>query len=658
MIRLSVARASKKNKVLGAELVAPGEEKTSGWLRPNDPLPPGPFALFPSKSAEVDLDKGVAWANAIDVDSVFIVRRSLTEQIFAPLVEAGEVVLRPAHVYRAHPSKKLAWKKGILDDDFVFVDVRARFPADRAKQEASAFGGAPPYSSILRWVPSHDFGDDRAPRFSLFRVGDESSVLLASDSLFAALKRALGPAIREGGSGPRFFLLDASSSPPIPASADAGAAAADAFYRMYRTGKSRKADREAALASPIWAYWLALVVDRAPADDTRAAACRHPHFAYAYARDVDGGAHALTRKAVAKDKAAATEYAVHVDHAVHPSLRDALSYHAPDVEIRAHENAKRFAAKADSPPRPAEHQRLVFAPDGRGVVLGRLHVEGGELYAPFHPRAPGVGRFIADEYGGKGRLRRQKSLAHLGALRNGNFGPLIVRKSAVAPVLAALGDEVELLPCALHDDDGELDDDFAILDVKTYVVMDPIASDVKLAHAKAPWTGGVNLVHRFAWSASSVPRARIFRIRELPWLVLADPALCAALAKATGRAVRGSNDPPTPEEMTALVAPPKKAPADEKQAAAAMAAFHAGDRKGALAHPLGALAVALAERKPSADTRKAALSSPRIALEYALFVDRVARPDTRAAAAKTPDTAYRYARHLDLDRARARARAD
>jgi hypothetical protein len=131
-------------------------------------------------------------------------------------------------------------------------------------------------------------------------------------------------------------------------------------------------------------------------------------------------------------------------------------------------------------------------------------------------------------------------------------------------------------------------------------------------------------------------------------VLLAEAEVCAALAKATARAVRGSSDAPTAEQMTALVAPPKKPPADEAKAAAAMGAFYAGDRKGALAHPKGALAVALAERKPSADTRKAVLSSPREALEYALFVDRGPRPDTRTAAAKSSDTAYRYARHVDI----------
>ena len=103
-----------------------------------------------------------------------------------------------------------------------------------------------------------------------------------------------------------------------------------------------------------------------------------------------------------------------------------------------------------------------------------------------------------------------------------------------------------------------------------------------------------------------------------------------------------------PEEMTTLVAQPKKPPPDEPKAAAAMAAFYKGDRKAALAHPQGALAVALAERAPRNDTRKAVLASPRAALEYALFVDRAPRPDTRASAAKTSETAYLYARHVDM----------
>lgn len=656
-VRVAVAAAGKKQKVLAAAMVPPGATEPVPWLRPNDPVPDGPFALFPQKSADVDLEKGIAWANAIDVASVLIVRKSLVAPTLAPLVDAGEMVLRPAHVYRAHPSKKLAWKNGILDDDFVLVDVRARFPADRAKLAESAFApGAAPYASMLKWVPAVDFGKDRAPRFSMFRSGDESSLLVTTTKLFAALQKALGPAVREGGSGPRFFLLDASSNPPFTETAAEGKAAAEAFYRMYSACKSSTADRKRALASPIWAYWLAVLVDGKPADDTRAAACKHPFFAYAYARDVDRGPHAATRGAVAKNGDAAREYALHVDRAVHASLRDALSYHVADVELRARANAQRFAAstpaarEASRAPAEPAYQRLVLAPNGKGVVFGSLQLPGGESYFPFNPPAPGSLVFRADEDGGKGRYRKQKSLAHLGALRNGNDGPLIVRRSKVAGLFAGLEAEVELRPCVLHDFEGALDDDFAILDVKTYVPMDPSASDATWAHEGMPWLGGATLVHRFGWTEKTRPKARIFRVREFPFVVLAEASLADALANTTNRAVRGSTEPPTAEEMTPLLAPPKKAPsaALEKKAATAMDAFYKGNRQAALAHPLGALAVALADRRPSADTRKATLASPPIALAYALYVDKKPRPDTRTAAAKNADTAYRYARHVDV----------
>jgi len=653
---IRIADASKKNKVFAAELVPPGYGRAETWLRPDNPLPEGPFAIFPTKSADVSFVKGVAWANAIAIPSHLIVRKSLTMRALAPLVEAGEIVLRPAPVYRAPPSKKLGWQKGVMDDDFVVVDVRARFPADRGTLEASCFQRPDaPYASMLEWVPDDiSFGAGRAPRASMFRIGDQPSTLVAKDELFAALKKALGPAIEKGESGPTFQLLDAFTEPKMKESAAVGESAAQAFYRMYAANTSSAKDRRAALASPIWSYWVGRLVDRAPSDDTRASACMHPFYAYAYARDVDRGPHAATRKGVLRDPCAAEEYAVHVDRAVHPSLRKALGYKAAEVEIAAHENVERFAAASGASAASStasEFRFLAFAPDGRGVVSGSLRTPGNQLYAPYARRAPGAGVFVADEYGGEGRLRKQKSLDHLRALRDGHFGPLIVRKSAVAEVFAALpAGEVELVPVTLHDAKGKLDPDFVLVDVKTYAPMDRFASQAKLAHQSAPWTGGVNLVHRFAWTAATKPEVRIFRVLEFPYVLVADADLCEALAKATGRAVRGSDEAPTSEQMSAIAAPPRKVTAaDEKAAAAAMKAFFAGDRKAALAHPLGALAVATSlDRKPSADTRKAVLASPRAALEYALFVDRGPHPDTRKAAATAPDTAMDYARYVDV----------
>lgn len=672
-VPVSVQRPSKTAKVFAGKLLAPGFSAPSPWLRPDDPLPEGTFTVYPEKRADVSLAKGVAWANAIRVDSVLIVRKSLAEPVLRPLVTSGDVVLRPVRVMRAFLVNKVPPKADVMDEDFVLVDVRARFPADRAGLPAEAWEAPKPkrYASLLRWVPAEStFGKGRAPRSAMFRVAEQPSVLLTEGALYAKLDRALGGALRRGESGPRFGMLDAFTEPRFKESAEDAEAAANAFYRMFEKKASNPKDRAMSLRSPIWAYWVARLVDGAPKDDTRAAACTHPFYGYAYARDVDRGPHASTRKAIRSDGCAAREYAVHVDREVNAGTRKALDYKAIEVEREAQENAARFAAStpasaaAADAADAADFVMVGFAPDGRGVVRGSFRTAGAQLYAPYNRLAPPPGTFVADEYGGKGRLRKQKSLAHLFALRDGEFGPMIVRKSAVASLFADLAGDVRLVPVGLHDAKGRLDPDFVLLDVTTYVPLDAAASTLKLAHAAAPITGGVRLVDRLAWSPALRPRARIFRVLELPYMLFMDAALCAALEKATARAVRKMTDKPTTEQMTPLSSVPDKVSAkDEAAAKVAMTAYAAyaararddasteakKERAAALSHPRGALAVAAAlDRGPRDDTRKAVLSSPDAAVAYALLVDRGPHPSTRKAAAKRREATSRYVWGVDI----------
>lgn len=670
-VPIRVASPSRKHKVFaGGELIGPGQVREP-WIRPDDPMPPGPLAIFPAKHRDVKLAKGVAWANAIELPSLLILRRSLAEPVLRPAILAGEVALRQVHVYGAHPSKRLDWKKGVIDDDFVSVESLARFPADRARLPDSAFNedARGPYSALLQWVPEETpFGPERAPRLSMFRFGEQPSVLLLEKKLFDALARALGPAIEVGESGPRFGMLNGHTDPPLKEREPDAAAAADAFYRMYDARKSNARDRALTLASSIWAYWTARLVDAAPAEDTRAASARHAYYAYAYARDVDRAAHAVTRRGAARDECAATEYAVHIDRDVNATTRRALGYHATDVELRARANAERFAATSAPATATATVSAFAiigFASDGRGVVSGSVRTAGAQLFDPIARRAPGSGVFMADEYGGKGRLRKQKSRAHLFALGDGEAGPIIVRRSAVEALFAGFSkDEVELVPFALHDGKGKLDADFALLDVKTFAPLDRAASKLKLADAKAPVAGGVRIVTRFAWTAETKPHARIFRVLEFPHVLVADQELCGAIASATARAVRASTKAPSSLQLAPLVVPPKQVTKkDEARAASAMSAFfqlqaRARDdasmdakdaRRRALAHPLGALAVAAAiDRAPSNETRNATLESPDIAVAYARLVDRGPHADTRRAATRTPQATYEYVRLVDI----------
>ncbi len=671
-----VQRPSRKSRVVEGALVLPGRTDPSSWLRPDDPLPAGPFHVFPAKAEGVSLEKGVGWANAIRVPSVLIVRRSLAEPVLTPLVKAGDVILREVRVMRAHPRKNLQWKSEVMDDDFVLVDVRARFPADRAMLPESAWTEEKhvQYASLLEWVPPDaTFGKGRSPRATMFRVGEQPSLLFTEKKLWDKLYAALGGALAAGEMGPRFDMLDAFTEPPFREKPAEAEAAANAFYKMFAAQRSNAGDRKRALASAIWSYWTARLVDCAASDDTRTAACKHPFYAYAYARDVDQAPHAVTRRGVLSDSCAAREYAVHVDREVNDTTRKALDHNATRVEQDAHENAERFRAAAKTSPAavpsstPSSTTSFVmlgFAPNGRGVVPGSFRTAGGHLHAPYTRLAPPPAVFVADEYGGKGRLRKQKSMAHLFALRDGEYGPIIVRRSVVLPLLAGLEKDVELVPAKLNDAKGPLDPDFALLHVKTYVPMDMQASNVKLAHAKAPFTGGVRLVHRLAWTEKTRPRARIFRVLQLPHVLMMDEELCAALEKATARAVQRFTGKLTSAHLSPLIPPPDVTDAkDEARARKAMDAFaryqarDAGDvsaeakkdRAVALSHPLGALAFATAiDRGPCSETRDATLASADIALAYALLVDRGPHPLTRKAATKTPQATYGYVRDVDI----------
>ena len=286
------------------------------------------------------------------------------------------------------------------------------------------------------------------------------------------------------------------------------------------------------------------------------------------------------------------------------------------------------------------------------------------MHAPYTRLAPPPAVFVADEYGGKGRLRKQKSLAHLFALSDGDYGPIILRRSVVAPLLAGLERDVELVPVRLHGAKGSLDADFALLDVKTYVPMDVQASDVKLAHPKAPLTGGVRLVHRLAWSEKTRPRARIFRVLTLPYILMVDEELCAALEKATSRALQRFTGKPTSAHLAPATPPPDRVDAkDEARCRKAMDAFARcqarepgdvsteakKDRALALSHPLGAVAVATAiDHSPSDETRDAAVASADAAVLYARLVDRGPHPLTRKAATKSPQATHGYVRDVDI----------
>ena len=80
--------------------------------------------------------------------------------------------------------------------------------------------------------------------------------------------------------------------------------------------------RRFACKDPVRAYRYALLIDKCPRDDTRAAACRSP-MGYFYARDVDGCAREDTRQAACEEPKWAYNYARVVDKCPRKDTRQA-----------------------------------------------------------------------------------------------------------------------------------------------------------------------------------------------------------------------------------------------------------------------------------------------------------------------------------------------
>ena len=333
-----------------------------------------------------------AWARAIEGDEP-ILRRSLVEPLLRDAVAAGEVALRPAWLGRALAKRDGAVDpaRGRLDDDWVYLDVLARFPLDRDACGPEGFrpivglddrslDATRPHASMLRGSPAEvRWGPGREPRFQLFRVGELPADLYVSQALYRALKAAFGDALEAGRAAYFQRLGGGHTSPAFAQSAQESAASAQAFWSVYGSGGRGSAqERAAAVASPLYAYWLAVVVDRGPSDETRAGALGHPIFAMAYARDVDRGPRDDTRLA-ASEPQSALDYAATVDRCVVPSMRSRLEgYHA--LRLSELELALRTRAELGARPSWQVMEEAEAARAGGGKGQGRA--------SPAHSRTP------------------------------------------------------------------------------------------------------------------------------------------------------------------------------------------------------------------------------------------------------------------------------
>lgn len=138
--------------------------------------------------------------------------------------------------------------------------------------------------------------------------------------------------------------------------------------------------------------------------------------------------------------------------------------------------------------------------------------------------------------GGGMALRKRIGSARLLRAQSGTW---ILRRSVFEPELQHLdGAEPRLVPVAVHDAAGLIDDDWVLLHVETLVAVDRDASTYAPS-GEAEGTG--RRPTRLAWS--DPPRAALFRLGEHPWVYCAAPALYARLHRASKRVVVEATPP-------------------------------------------------------------------------------------------------------------------
>jgi hypothetical protein len=655
-------------RVIAVHVVYSGETAFAPWHRPDMPLPAGPLVAFRDKRHK---DYKPGSAVALQFDGALMLRRSIAADVLGPTLDAGHALLRPVRLAKDVAGNKPKPVKETLEDDWVMVETPRRHPLDRDLLPDTCFqypaGDAAPGPHAALVVHRPDvlaFGPGREPRVPMFRLGDLPIDLFVDADLLGALQRALGDALEVGRMRPNLKILETTSTcPPFSANKTSARSAADSFWASYAAG-SAKPGRNAALASPIYAYWLARAVDSAPTDDTRAGASAHPYYALLYARDVDHEGRADTREAASASPDSAYEYMRDVDHEASTVTRSGMkdSRRLPDYEVDAVRVSAVWAAAKAAATRPAaaargvEWEVLSWGKSGRAEVnLEFVGVPQAfyDLDLPVQV-LPQVVIQARELSGGSLRKRAPK----LFGLDRSPFGWFVLRRSAVAHVLAQVPvDQLTLRPVRLADAAGVIDDDFVLLDVRTEVPLDRAAATAVWSDTSHVQAAFPRAVQRFAWSPSRAPRARIFRVGEVPACIVADRELVVALTEATKGAIVALKDHNT---SALAVFPPDWAVDDmppisgTEAAETAFWALYEGkggkrERQASLESPLHAYWLArLVDGGPRDDTRSSAVDHPLYAALYARDVDGAPRPDTRRSAERDYVSADLYAKQVTV----------
>jgi hypothetical protein len=273
---------------------------------------------------------------------------------------------------------------------------------------------------------------------------------------------------------------------------------------------------------------------------------------------------------------------------------------------------------------------------------------------------------------GAKKLRGSTRLAKLTQLATGSAHHWVVRRDA-AHAIASLAPEgdVRVVPAPLVDEEGWLDGDWALLDVRARIPLDRRAASFVPTTAGAPHASLVAKVERVAWSSERTPRAPLFRVAEAPELLVARADVAARIAQILGPwavPIEPPYDAPVFEGKPCgrlsgagglHREPQGGGPAFAIDEAAGEAAFAAldrllsgegasSDRERACSSPITAYFLArLVDGAPSDDTRAGALGHPRYATLYARDVDRGPRDDTRRVAATERFSAFAYLEYVE-----------
>lgn len=302
---------------------------------------------------------------AVDVYAQIVVRRSVLQKVLAGFPDE-RLEFVPVALFE---------EGELLDDDFALLDPKLLFPIDRDASTVDWAAPDNPHGSLSKVVRKLQWGNGRAPDVTAFRLGEQPHIILMRRNLAEALEKATKQAIVIAtapypGRERRFSIdrepnilvqyqehgVEAQLAPWQPA--DEAALSGQAFWELW-AGRGDATTRALALRSPHYAFWLARLVNLAPADDTRQAALQHPHYAYRYANQVDRATRDDTRLAASRVPLLASLYSRFVDHAAHDMTRqgvagtDWAAQYDKDI-AEAQRSWALATGGADVPPAPAK----------------------------------------------------------------------------------------------------------------------------------------------------------------------------------------------------------------------------------------------------------------------------------------------------------------